>query len=173
MIYIIYRIFYKDQVNYVGSTRNYEQRKIKHKSNCFNEKRNEYNKKLYKFIRNNKIPWDSLEFEVIQEDMFDSKEDILKQETFWICFFNSIELGQNERSAWISEEEKIEYQQQYKINNRNKIQEKNKQYRINNRNKILEKAKEKVQCSICLKEFSKSNLNTHIQRIHSNRMKSN
>tara|TARA_R110000823_G_scaffold255337_1_gene377401 strand:+ start:8 stop:460 length:453 start_codon:yes stop_codon:yes gene_type:complete len=49
---VIYKIVTGNDI-YVGSSIDYEQRVIKHKSNIYNEKNNNYESKLYKTIRDN------------------------------------------------------------------------------------------------------------------------
>ena len=61
--------------SYVGSTKNYSKRKSNHKSNCYNKKRPQYNKKAYCFIRANK-GFDNFKFEIIEEFNKNNKEII-------------------------------------------------------------------------------------------------
>lgn len=153
MNYIIYRIHDNDKLNYIGSTMNYEQRIRKHKTHCFNEKQRTYNTPLYKFIRDSKIEWNQIEFEIIQEDVFDLKEDALKQETFWISFFDSIEYGQNACFSWTDRKKYV--------NNSIKHKQAVQKYRQINKVKINEKVSEKIHCSICHVEFRRDSLYKH------------
>ena len=52
MKYIIYKIEIKDYI-YIGSTKNFTQRKAQHKSNCIYESQSNHNCLVYKTIREN------------------------------------------------------------------------------------------------------------------------
>ena len=57
MQYTFYRITHPEyqELNYIGSTINFNKRKQNHKSDCYNEKNKNFNKLLYKFISENNI----------------------------------------------------------------------------------------------------------------------
>lgn len=66
---VIYKIYCNDETIkdfYIGSSLNFDNRKRQHKYNCNNNKSNEYNIKLYHFIRNNG-GWDNWSFMILKE----------------------------------------------------------------------------------------------------------
>ena len=107
MIYIIYRITHEGYpiLNYVGSCVDLDIRIMNHKSVCYNEKSEKYNFKLYKFVRNNEINFDTLEFTVL--NTMDIEYPKISEQMY-INFYNSIENGLNDRNAYTSQEYKNE-----------------------------------------------------------------
>ena len=65
--YIFYRITHPNfpLLNYIGSTKDFHKRKIQYKTAYKNPKQVNYNCKLYKYIRDNKINFQSLNFSII------------------------------------------------------------------------------------------------------------
>ncbi len=116
---------------YIGSTTNFKQRKNKHYSNCYNENNKEFNKKLYKFIRNNG-GWDNFTMHKMMEINCDDKKELYKIEGQMIKYYKP------------SLNKKIEGRtlKQYRQDNKDKI----KEYREKNKDKLKEKASEKVKC---------------------------
>ena len=58
---LIYKLCCKDANItdiYVGSTTNFKQRKKEHKADCHNENNKNYNRPVYKFIRENGGNWE-------------------------------------------------------------------------------------------------------------------
>ena len=121
MIYYFYRITYKDypHLNYVGSTNNFNKRKLYHKEYIKNNDK----RKIYKFINSNNINFNDLEFTIISQFNLKSKEHSFKHERYWIEKYNSIKQGQNERIPYVSKNEKKEQQKKY--NEENKYYHKN------------------------------------------------
>ena len=92
---------------YIGSTKNYMLRKIAHKYDCCNINSKEYNRKVYKFIRE-KGGWDNWEMivEVKTDDL--NKEQLLELEQIYLCLlkpelncYNSIGKDKNRRKKYI------------------------------------------------------------------------
>jgi hypothetical protein len=141
--YIFYKIFKEDLDEvYVGCTSNFHSRKKNHKSNCYNEKRKQYNLKIYQTIRANG-GWN--EFKMIQ---IGTRENITKREAEQIEEEYRLELKatMNMCRAYRSQEDKKEYQKEYdkdyRQTNKEKISEKDKERYQANKDKILEKNKE-------------------------------
>lgn len=68
-MYSIYRIissFNTEQTLYIGSSKNFKQRRYQHLSDVTNFNSPRYNYPLYKYIRNNNLK-DELIFEVLEE----------------------------------------------------------------------------------------------------------
>jgi len=116
--YTFYRI---RELNYIGSTINFRERKWMHKCLCYNNKHREYHKPLYQFIRENDIPWESLHFDIIETFFLETKEHSLKRERFWVEKYDSIKNGMNVLLPWVSETERRDIMRQYSVDNKEKI----------------------------------------------------
>jgi hypothetical protein len=131
---VIYKIFCKD-LNitdiYIGSTTNFNKRKIKHKSDCYNENKKSYNLKVYQYIRENG-GFENFEMVIIEEYPSDNKKEANKRERFWIE-----KLKANLNIIIPTRTKKERY-----INNINNIKEKDKEYRIINKEKIRQDSKD-------------------------------
>ena len=144
MSYLVYKIYCKNTSItdvYIGSTKDFNKRKIIHKSRCYNENKREYNMKLYTFIRNNG-GFDNWEFEIIEENIQD-KVQALVREKYYIEFFGS---SLNCITPFRTEEEIKEYNKEH-----------NKKYREKNKEKI----NEKITCDICGSFVSRSHIARH------------
>ncbi len=140
-----YKIFHNDYQNlvYIGSTKNFNRRKIGHKTDCWNEKSINFNKKLYQFIRENNIDFNDLQWEILLEGECHIRFLI---EDLFIQQYNSIEMGLNERKAFNTKQnyytenkDKItEYNLNYYNDNKEKLLEQNKMYYNKNKGKIIE-----------------------------------
>lgn len=160
---IIYKICCKDLLVtaiYIGSTTNFTKRKNNHKQNCNNEKYRDYNRYVYKFIRDHGgwCNWDIVEIE--QYDAEDKKE-LHTRERFWIKVLKStlnkqIPLRSRAEYEVDNKDKKALYYQ----NNKGKITEKMARYRQNNRGKIIENNKVKATCQ-CGAILNKINLSRH------------
>lgn len=123
MEYTIYKIVCKDENItdcYVGSTKDFNKRQIKHKSVC-----NDSNCKVYNFINENG-GFDNFNFEVIETLICENKNEVLIRERFWI--------------------EKLEANLNKIIPSR-QIKEYIKSYYVKNKETINEKKKSKIICS--------------------------
>lgn len=81
MLYTFYRITINNE-NYIGSTKDFNQRKGTHKSNCYNKNTACYNNRLYTYIRDHG-GWDYCEMCPIEELECDTKTQALIREEFW------------------------------------------------------------------------------------------
>lgn len=99
MKYIIYRISVADYI-YIGSTMDYNQRKIKHKSECQSS-----NVKLYEIIRENG-GWDKCEMVPIEEYECDGMIPSRIREEYWRREYNA---NMNSQKAHTTPEEKQEH----------------------------------------------------------------
>ena len=163
---------------YVGSTTDFHKRKIKHKTNCLNnsEKNTHYNLKVYNFIRENG-GWDNFNIKIIEEFSCENKNELLTRERYFIELLKSnlntkIPTRTQEEFRLENKEYLNEKQKQYDLNNRDKITEYKKQYRIDNNEKIKNyhtqyyiknknKILEKIICDICNSEVRKTHLARH------------
>ena len=165
MIYTIYKIVCEDtnvKYRYVGSTRSFRQRKAEHKRNCYNEKRNEYNSKLYKTIRDNG-GWNNWRMVVIAEVDVESKRQAEIIEEEWRVKLNG---NLNGKRCYRTEQEKTEQKREYYKNNTEKILKLNKERNKNNAEKIREQVKEwgkkKYNCE-CGGKYTNSSKSKHIK----------
>lgn len=133
--YFIYKIYNPDcDYIYVGSTRDMTTRKSTHKSACNNVNNKQYNCKVYKTIRANG-GWDEW-FMVVVEVMPDvTKLQAEMQEDVYRIELNAT---LNSRIATRGDITLQEYKKQYKIDNKETIQ----QYYNNNKQQILEQKKQ-------------------------------
>lgn len=77
---------------YIGKTNNFTRRMIEHKSNAFNSKSLEYDKLLYKKLREYGL--ENFEFSIIE---YCKDEEWQKREEYWILYYNSFKgKGYNE-----------------------------------------------------------------------------
>ena len=123
---IIYKLCCKDTDItdiYVGSTTNFRGRKNNHKTNCQNEKRKNYNRKVYKFIREHG-DFENWEMIMIEEFSCSTKLELHKKERE---YFELLKPNLNTNVP-------NRTQKQYNIDNKDK----KKQYRIDNKDKITE-----------------------------------
>ena len=77
--------FYQIECNgkrYVGHTNNFELRKRIHKSDCNNDKRDQYNYPVYQYIRANG-GWNSCQISVIEICNLETKRDAEMREEYW------------------------------------------------------------------------------------------
>jgi group I intron endonuclease len=149
---------------YIGSTCDFRKRIIQHKSICYNEKRANYNYKVYKYIRANG-DWDNFEF-IILEDceveklkrLEQSYIDVIKP-SLNMCNANGFDMKQYHKGYYQNNTEKInEYNKEYRENNKEKINEKSKEYYEKNKDKL----KEKIECE-CGGRFTRSVKARHIK----------
>ena len=139
--YIIYKIYCKNNEiteEYYGHTSAFRARKWHHKGQCNNETYERYNTEKYKIIRLNG-GWDNWEMVPIEELKNCSLVNAKIREQFYIDLNKS---GMNKNKAYITEEQIIERDKKYHLENIDKISEKNKEWYLENRDKILEKKKE-------------------------------
>jgi hypothetical protein len=89
---------------YIGSTKDFKQRKIRHKSNCINNNDKNYNCKVYQMIRESG-GWDKCEITPIEEYECETSIQAHIREEYWRRLYDPI---LNSRLAYLSEEEKKE-----------------------------------------------------------------
>lgn len=130
MIYTIYGIHHidsEDDILYIGSTNNLNNRISLHKNNSKNENCKLYNSSLYKFVRTYDNKWDDFIFKTLETLECVRKKDALDREKVYILQFktnekhnkqiptNFINIGRKEYNAkWNSENK--EYFKNYYLN---------------------------------------------------------
>ena len=153
----IYKIYCRDSEItdcYVGSTEDLNNRYKSHNSSCNNTKCEEYNKKLYKFIRANG-GMDNFIIEPIYE--CDIEERYIEEQRWFELLkatLNTKSPKRNRKEWYIDNKQKIlEQRKEYRENNKDYFKDYSKQYRIDNKQKIKqyrennkEKGKIKIEC---------------------------
>ena len=137
MIGSVYKIVCKDEnitEIYVGSSVNFKNRIIKHKSRCNNQKCRGYNSKVYQFIRENG-GWDNWNMIKIIEVDCEDKNELRYYEQLYISSLNP---KLNCHKSYTTEEDRKEYQKEYRKENYEKI----KENREINKDKIKQRDKE-------------------------------
>jgi len=155
--YTIYKIMVLDRV-YIGKTKDFEKRRSDHINKCHNKDDKEYNKPLYKHIREmeekGEFKFDESHFEIIEViDDYEDEEDILYCEKAWFEFYRDdlkIEML-NVLRPIINEEERKE------LNNK-----KSKKHYEENRDKINRKARERYAKK---KEAQRQVQNSHVSDV--------
>ena len=166
---VIYMIKKKDDDDnenvYVGSTNDIKQRKRAHKKICNNPNLKGYNMKVYQYIRENG-GWDNFVMDVILAYPCNSKKELVKREDEIMCEIksnlNNIRAKRSIKEWRIDNRDKIkERDKKWYEDNKDKVLEKNKKYRELNKEKRSEKRSEKIKCDICGSEITKGNLLRH------------
>ena len=141
---LIYKLCCKDTNItdiYIGSTTSFRHRKSNHKSDCNNEKHNNYNCNVYKFIRENG-GWENWNMVLVEYYKCDSKLELEKREREVIENLKS-SLNQVIPRRTIKEyyqDNKEKYKEYYE-DNKKQILEKKKEYYEDNMEKIKEISK--------------------------------
>lgn len=180
----IYKICCKDvnvKGEYVGSTTNMQRRKTQHKHNCYNDKKKDYNQRVYSYIRDNG-GWENWDFIEVEKFIATDKNHLHTRERYWIELLKSelncsIPMRTNKEWHIDNREYMKEYKKKYAEDNREHIVEYNKEYYTENsdkikerssknydinKDKINEKLKEKVTCE-CGSECRKTGLPRHLK----------
>jgi hypothetical protein len=161
---------------YIGSTTNFKRRVYDHRCNCNSIKSPNYNRYIYRFIRNNGgiNNWKIIKIEHYE---CDTKEKLLRRERYYIETLKPL-LNKNiptrtdkeyleDNKEIIKKKRKI-----YKELNKEKIKEKNKLYRTINKEKIKERNKDKIkekircECGSIFNRFSKQRHNRTLKHIN-------
>ena len=142
--YIIYKIICNDENIidcYVGSTANFNKRKLKHKRNCNNPNNVKYNYKLYDIIRRNG-GWDNWSMLPIAEhnEITLTQSRIIEEQ-----YREQLDAKMNSQRAYVSDIQKKEERKQYISNyteiNKEETDKYKKQWYELNKDRILEKRK--------------------------------
>ena len=166
----IYKIVCKDlEITdcYVGSTTNFNRRKICHKSHCNNVKGRDYNLKVYKFIRDH---GNFNNFDIVEVERYCAidKNDLHKRERFWLEELKAtlnMCIPNRSRKEYLKEYNKTEKRIQKK---KEYIEEYNKtDKRIKYNKEHNEKTRlDRIKCELCDKEMRRDSLNKHNKTFH-------
>tara|TARA_R110001606_G_scaffold65658_1_gene151676 strand:+ start:241 stop:870 length:630 start_codon:yes stop_codon:yes gene_type:complete len=120
---------------YIGSSTNFKQRKIKHKSDCNKEKT--CNRYVYKFIRDNG-GWDNWTMIELHKYPCNDKRE-LEYEEYRVMMELQSQL--NSTRPYITEEEIREYKKNYREEHKEEIKIKNQIYREEHKEEFNERSK--------------------------------
>lgn len=154
----IYIIRHKDSDNcYIGSTKDFKDRKRQHKYNCNNENANNYNLKLYQFMRENG-GWDNFDMVKICK----CENDMLREMEQYHIDFIKPSLNDYSAKGW-NRERILNSQREYnrkrdKVENVRRVNEYRKTSQV-----WKDKLKEKKTCDICGKTGLKLNWKRHLK----------
>jgi group I intron endonuclease len=107
----IYKIWCEDEgvdQFYIGSSVNLKDRTKEHKADCYNPNRDNYNNKLYTYIRAN-FGFENFTISTIERYSCNSKKALRKREQYWI---NELKPSLNSNKSYISKiQKKIQHRQ--------------------------------------------------------------
>ena len=135
----VYRLVHNFITYYVGSTTNICKRKAQHKYDCNNEKSNQYNIEMYKFIREHGgwSKWDMIQIEAYPECK--TSDELRTHER---KHFDILRPSLNTNRPLTTEDEKKQMKsrddKKYRLNNKDDIKERDRNYYLNNKDKIKE-----------------------------------
>ena len=142
---LIYKLCCKDATItdvYIGHTTNFKQRKSGHKTSCNNEKSNNHNSYVYKFIGENG-GWDNWDMILVEKFCCNDKLEALQKERYYIELFNaslnSYVPLRTDKEYYEANKDKIK---EYYELNKDKIKQGKKEYYEQNKDKIKDKIKE-------------------------------
>ena len=139
----VYKIW-KNSFIYIGSTSNFKQRMIAHKTSCNNIKSKSYNLKIYQTIRLNG-GWNLFEKVVVQTVCCENRKELREIEGEFIKNIGTMNCqisGRSQKKYYKDNKDKIlEKKKKYRENNKDILSKKAKQYRKKNKDKLKEKRK--------------------------------
>jgi hypothetical protein len=161
-IFTYYKIISKDENIkdiYVGKTKNFKNRVREHRNNCNKENCKCYNYKLYKYIRENG-GWDNFNMIEIEKGEYNDKDSAIR-EKYWIEELNAT-LNSNIPSRTLKD-----YFKEYRENNREKYNKRQKKYIDKNREIINEKQRKNYEINKkSLIEYQKEYRKINVEKIN-------
>jgi hypothetical protein len=169
MKYIMYRISIADYT-YIGSTKDFKQRKKKHKNVCNNVNNPSHNLKVYQIIRENG-GWNCCEMIPIEECECENtiqvhiREEELRKE--YNAEMNTNKAFHNKQEYnieyWILNKEKIKIKKKnYYETNKEEFSQRKKEWYKKNKEAVLQKLNEKYNC-VCGGCYTHGNKSKHIK----------
>ena len=120
VIYILCSNDPEIEEKYIGHSKDFHRRKLSHKSDCNNVKRNEYNTPVYVFIRGNG-GFDNWDFEILERANLKDIDEAETLERYWI---ETLKPTLNERLPILTPEERAEYKREYdRIRHKKKMED--------------------------------------------------
>jgi len=167
---MIYKLCCKNPIIndiYIGSTTNFKSRKNRHKFNCCNKDNKQYSLNVYEFIRNNG-GWNDWDMIMIEEYSCDNKKQLETRERYWIeelkSNLNTTIPTRTREEYRINNKDKLnDTSKKYYEKNKDKINETKKEYYEKNKNKIKDYYKHNVVCDNCSSIVKINNLTRHMK----------
>ena len=154
----------EDPPLYIGSTTNLKNRNYAHKTKCNNPNDKEYNKPLYKFIRDNGGLDNFIMVELVSEEV-ETKQEALELERTYIKLLGPtlnkripgkyLEMGRKEYDK--------EHNKHYREDNKEKIKEYYEANKEQLKKQMREINSQKIICPHCNIEFMKGGKTMHIR----------
>jgi hypothetical protein len=159
---------------YRGKTDNWKKRKGRHQSDLYNINGPRYNRKVYKWIRENG-GWSECSFIILETDLTE-EEACIKEGECIRAIPEDIRLNIQIPGRLKNETDKIWYQKNkekiletcrlYRGNNKEKYKEYAKKNYENNKEKIKARMALKIECPECKKMRSKRHMKEHYKKMH-------
>jgi len=152
---VIYKIQHNDDETllYVGSTTNFNNRKSHHKCACVNETNPEYDRKVYRMIRENG-GWDCFSMVKIEDFPCENGRDAECREDE---LMRELKANMNSVRAFLTPEEKLELHQRCQLNWR----ERNREAEVQRVMRWREETDIRSYCEACDCDFFHRNLDAH------------
>ena len=148
---------------YIGSSVNLKTRMIKHKSDFYNDKQDNYYKPFYVELRRlNKTISDCTKITLMEYDNITIKQ-LRGYENDFIKKYKNDELNFNKNRTQITKKECLERMKNYYEENKNELIENMKKYFEENKEKINEWRKYKNICEICNGKYTNIHKSRHFQ----------
>jgi hypothetical protein len=166
---VIYKIKSKDPADkniYVGSTTNWRDRPIKHKSDCNNAKCKRYNFKVYQHIRGHG-GWDCWKAVKVKSYSVNTEAELHAKEAYWMkkleATLNTVMPCRSREVYRLDNKDKIsEYKKQHYIVNKSTISAKHRQYFLDNKESINNSRRVKHNCP-CGGQYTTANKLQHMR----------
>tara|TARA_B100000780_G_scaffold102716_1_gene71855 strand:+ start:2035 stop:2637 length:603 start_codon:yes stop_codon:yes gene_type:complete len=171
VIYILCSNDPEIEEKYIGHSKDFHRRKLSHKSDCNNVKRNEYNTPVYVFIRGNG-GFDNWDFEILERANLKDIDEAETLERYWI---ETLKPTLNKKLPGLKPEERKEFNRKHSLIRYNKLKqdpefrkiiyERNKKQKEDNPEKVAavaESVKEKITC-VCGAIHSRNGKSQHLK----------
>ena len=142
-MYLIYYIYHKDCLLYIGSTKDFNGRKRHHKSYCYNKNDiQHYNLILYQYIRNNNIIWEDLIWKTEETNIINISEahklERVKIEELKPIYNVVIPTRSQEERYELNKEHILEKGKKWNEENKERVKENKKKWNEENKEKNRE-----------------------------------
>jgi len=167
---IMYKIQHNEDESllYIGSTTNFNNRKSQHKCACINETGREYDRKLYRMVRDNG-GWDCFSMVKIEDFPCENGRDAEAREDE---LMRELRATLNTNRAFIEDpaSERLIYDRRYRETHQEQIQNYRHTHREQQREyrKLYDERHGSTYCEVCDCEFLHRHLNRHRRTIKHN-----
>lgn len=146
----IYKIIINDKF-YIGSTRRRPKDRLREHKSRANKK---YDWDLYNYINDNNIQWDTITYEILEENEINTDKELKEVEKKYIkeyldqdCCLNMTLPNRSDKEYRCDYKEILdEKKREYYNKNKDILVDRAKKYYEDNRSKVLDRHKKKVEC---------------------------